>query len=117
LIGPFEKIASGASAKCGEDGSVIVVHRQDQDRDPRADLDNPPRRVDTVAARHVDVHDDYVWLQFGREFDCIFPTYCLAHDLGSRKLEERHSQAVSNDWVIIGNENGQGVHLVPSMNG
>ena len=73
LLGAFEEVAACSRTHGGEDGIVVLEHRQHEDPGLRMFGDDLSGRVDPVQLRHADVHQDDVRVGFQR----------YAHDFGA----------------------------------
>ncbi len=58
LHGTLEEIAARSSANGGEDGLVILKHREDQNADVRACLQDAARGLNAIDAWHLNIHQN-----------------------------------------------------------
>src|SRR5574341_388678 len=65
LVSPFEKIAARTRAHGGKDRVVIFEHGQYNHPDMWVGLVDKPCGFNPVHARHLYIHQDYIWLEFG----------------------------------------------------
>src|SRR5689334_23286705 len=80
--GSFEQIATCSGTHGGEDGVVVLVHGDDENTDMWAGMQDAARGLDTAHAGHLQVHQDYVWLQRRGQNNCFFSCGRLANYLG-----------------------------------
>ena len=92
----------GAGTKGREDRLVILIHCQHEDRDVRAGGDDPPGGFDAVEARHIEVHEDDVWLECGSAGDHLLACRGLADDGHALDRREQRTQAIAERRVIVG---------------
>jgi hypothetical protein len=59
---------------------LLAVNRQHDDFLLRVALQNPPASLDSADARHVDIHQDDIGLQFLGQPDALFAALRLADD-------------------------------------
>ena len=58
LHGALEEVAARSSANGGEDGLVILKHREDQNADVRACLQDAARGLNAIDAWHLNIHQN-----------------------------------------------------------
>ena len=63
LHGTLEEIAARSSANGGEDGLVILKHREDQNADVRTRLQDAARGLNAIDTWHLNIHQNDIRLQ------------------------------------------------------
>ena len=75
--------------------------------------EQPPRRLDAVQARHVEVHEHDVGLGVARALDGLLAVGGEADELHVGQRLDEPSEAVADDAVVVGDEDAdhRGRHL------
>ena len=64
-------------------------------------MQDASRRLDTVHARHMQVHQDDICEKFRCSCNRLFAARCLAHDRHIRDGGQQRPQAIADERVII----------------
>ena len=105
LVGPLEQVAAGPGAHRGEDGVVVLEHREDDDgrrrRRPRRDAAG---RLDAVEVGHPQVHEDHVGAQRCGQLHGARPGLGLADHLDVVDVGEHQLEPAAERRVVVGDE-------------
>src|SRR5207248_506579 len=66
--------------------------------------------LDAVDARHIEIHEDDVGLERGRQGDGFVPSHRLTNYLGGWLCLQQRTQPIAKDGVIIGNQDANTIH-------
>jgi hypothetical protein len=96
--------AAGPGAQGGE--GVLVQVERGEDEDPRRAVGghDPPGGLDAVDARHPDVHQDHVGVQFPGQPDRLGPVAGLAHDVDVVGFLQDHPETGPHQRLVIGQQ-------------
>ena len=98
----LDEVAEDADLDRARDELVLAERRQHHDRD-RPLLEDPPRGLDPVEPRHLDVHHREVRLELARKADGLLAVARLAHDLVPGPLEQP-AQVEADDRLVLGDQ-------------
>ena len=108
LFRPLEQIAPGASLHRGEDGRVVVEHREDQHGSLRDAGPDPPGRFDPVDPGHPDVHEDHIGTQQLHLADRGLAVGGFAHHLEPVDGRQQRAQPPAHHRMVVGDHQANG---------
>ena len=59
----LQQVASCSGPHRCKDRVIVIKHRQDEDADMRGLCKDTARRLNAVDARHIEIHEDHIWLE------------------------------------------------------
>jgi len=107
LARSLDQIAAGTGTHGGEEGLVVVEHREHDDGDPRRRRPELTDRVEAGRPRHPQIHEDDVSLLRDGDPDGIAAVRGLTDHLDALDAGQRRSQPVAEDGVIVGDDDAQ----------
>jgi hypothetical protein len=64
-----------------------------------------PSGFDSLHHRHLEIHQDQVWLQLARHANRLFAVSCLTDNVHARVLIQQGSQARPEQGLVVRDEN------------
>ena len=107
LVRALDEVAARARPDGGEDRVVVLDHRQDEDADLRARIDDPAGRVDAARAGHLQVHQDDVGLELERERHGLVARRGLPDEVDVGDGAEQRAQAVPEERVVVRDQDAE----------
>src|SRR5690606_24110807 len=100
-----------------EDGLVVVHDGEGDDLHLRQFLLDLPGRLDAVAVRHLDIHQDDIGLTLPRQGEGLIAIGCAGNNLQIGARVEQRFQSLAKQGVIVNQHDTQRfhyLHLVPA---
>src|SRR5581483_2373828 len=105
--GVLRQETARACAQRLHDGAVVAVRREDDDVRLRSALADATRRLDAVAARHAEVHQDDLGAQPFDERDRLLAVGGAADDLEVGQQPEQRREPLAHDTLVVGEDDGR----------
>jgi hypothetical protein len=108
LFGALQQVSTGTGPQGVSDQRVLVEHGEDENRGLRVALHDPPRGLNSVHARHAQIHDDHIWPAEADLAYRLFAGSRLSDDLDALERVEQCREPTPDDWVVVGQQDPDG---------